>query len=68
MFVIAVQALVVCGPALGREHGVLDIAIEVEGIDPAFAADPGLAVATERCAKITNEAEAIDPDCSGIVR
>src|SRR6478735_7932252 len=53
------------GPAAGGEDGVLDVGVEVEGVDPAFAADPGLAVAAERCAKVADE-EAVHPDGAGV--
>ena len=55
-----------CPPVRG-EHGVLDVAVEVEGPDAALAADAGLAVAAERCAEVADE-EAVDPDGAGVQR
>src|SRR3954447_25566904 len=55
------------GPPLRGEHGVLDVAVEVEGPDATLAADSGLAVASEGCAEVTDE-KAVHPNGSGVQR
>src|SRR5215470_10455717 len=52
------------GPAARREHGVLDVAVEVERVRAAFAADAGLAAAAERGAQVADE-ETVDPHRPG---
>src|SRR5688500_5837962 len=53
------------GPARRAEHAVLDVAVEVEGPVPAFAADARLAVPAERCPEVAHE-EAVDPHGAGV--